>query len=361
MSPPIVADTDTNATFALILQIVFEPVVSMSQLLPLTLNWVPEGPISATAVPGVNCALQVLPQFIPAGDVVIVPDPDLLTITVLTSVNCAVTALLLLIVSVQLVLCPALAQSPPQPANSLPELGCAVSVTAVLAVWVAPHVVPQSMPPPVTEPSVRLKLLTWSWNVPGVNVAVTVFAAFMLTVQVLPELLVHPLQLWSDEPAEAVAVNTTLLSRSKSALQVEPQFIPAGDEVTVPVPAPAFVIVSCVGTMNEAVTDLLVLIGIVQLPVPEQAPPQPTNVNPAPAFALRVAVPPQLYVALQVVPQLILLSVVVTELAPAPEPVFVTVRTVFVSMKLAYTVLSDSIPTVQLVPVLEHPLQLPNL
>jgi hypothetical protein len=45
------------------------------------------------------------------------------------------------------------------------------------------------------------------------------------------------------EPVAAVAVRVTLALASKAALQVAPQSMPAGVEVTVPLPVPAFVAV----------------------------------------------------------------------------------------------------------------------
>jgi hypothetical protein len=87
-----------------------------------------------------------------------------------------------------------------------------------------------------------------------VNVAVTLRADVMETVQV--EVPLHaPDQPENVEPVAAVAVRVTLVPDAKEAEQVAPQLIPAGLDVTVPDPVPAFVTVSVyVGLVNVAVT-----------------------------------------------------------------------------------------------------------
>ena len=74
------------------------------------------------------------------------------------------------------------------------------------------------------------------------NVAVTDFAPSIVTVQVpVPEQgLPQPLKL---EPCPAVAVSVTELPPLKLAEQVDPQSMPAGELVTVPVPVPFLVTV----------------------------------------------------------------------------------------------------------------------
>ena len=79
----------------------------------------------------------------------------------------------------------------------------------------------------------------------GLNVAVTLLAALIVTVQVLPDTEVHPLQAEKVEPLAAVAVSVTVEPVPKFAEQVDPQLlIPAGELVTVPLPVPAFVTVN---------------------------------------------------------------------------------------------------------------------
>jgi hypothetical protein len=75
------------------------------------------------------------------------------------------------------------------------------------------------------------------------NVAVTLRAAVMLTVQV-PVPVHAPLQPVKVEPAAGAAVRVTDVPDVYEALQVLPQLIPLGEEVTVPVPVPLFATVS---------------------------------------------------------------------------------------------------------------------
>ncbi len=77
----------------------------------------------------------------------------------------------------------------------------------------------------------------------GLKVAVTEELAVRFTVHVL--VLVQALAPAPDHPANvelapAVAVKVTDVPLSKLALQVDPQLIPEGLLVTVPVPVPAF-------------------------------------------------------------------------------------------------------------------------
>ena len=74
------------------------------------------------------------------------------------------------------------------------------------------------------------------------KVAVTALAADIVTVQV-PVPAHAPLQPVNDDPADGTAVRVTEVPVANEAEQVAPQLMPAGDEVTVPVPVPAFVTV----------------------------------------------------------------------------------------------------------------------
>jgi hypothetical protein len=60
----------------------------------------------------------------------------------------------------------------------------------------------------------------------------------MVTVQ-LPVPVHAPLQPVNVEPVAGAAVRVTLVPELKLALHVAPQLMPAGDEVTVPLPVPA--------------------------------------------------------------------------------------------------------------------------
>jgi ABC-type transport system involved in cytochrome c biogenesis permease subunit len=97
-----------------------------------------------------------------------------------------------------------------------------------------------------------------------VNVTVTVLFAAILTVHVLLswETESQPLQLLTVESPSGVAVKTTWASRANDAEQTEPQLIPEGLLVTVPLPVPLMLTVSTGFCVNVAVTDLFASIVI---------------------------------------------------------------------------------------------------
>ncbi len=76
-----------------------------------------------------------------------------------------------------------------------------------------------------------------------VNVAVTDFAAVMVTVQVVAVEDVHPVQPVNMDVASGAAVSVTLDAASKGAEQTAPQLMVPGAEETVPPPVPLFVTV----------------------------------------------------------------------------------------------------------------------
>ncbi len=81
----------------------------------------------------------------------------------------------------------------------------------------------------------------------------------------------------------------------KGCAQVAPQLIPAGLDVTVPLPVPLLPTVSVSWTsVNVAVTVVAALMGTTQSPVPVQPPPdQPLNIEPVPAAAVSVIIWPR--------------------------------------------------------------------
>ena len=102
------------------------------------------------------------------------------------------------------------------------------------------HVAPQVIPTGLeeTEPVPVPVLDTVSENVCRVNCAVTDFAASTVTTHVpVPE---HPApdQPVKFEPVAGVAVNVTTVPFVYELEQVAPQLIPAGLDVTVPLPFP---------------------------------------------------------------------------------------------------------------------------
>ena len=127
------------------------------------------------------------------------------------------------------------------------------------------------------------------------NVAVTLRAAVIASVQ--PPVPEHPpLQPANVEPLAAVAPNVTEAPLAKLAVQVLPQLMPVGLEVTVPVPVPARVTASAKvdEPLNVAVTARAAVIETVQVPVPEHAPLHAANVEPLAATAVSVTEAPLL-------------------------------------------------------------------
>jgi 3D (Asp-Asp-Asp) domain-containing protein len=112
---------------------------------------------------------------------------------------------------------------------------------AMLALQVLPQVIALGLEVTVPEPvpalvTVRAKVCT-------PKVAVMPCAELIVTVHVPVPLHPAPLQPVKAEPALAAAVRVTLVPLLKMVLQVEPQVIPLGAEVTVPEPVPLFVTV----------------------------------------------------------------------------------------------------------------------
>jgi hypothetical protein len=257
-----------------------------------------------------------------------------------------VTAFAALIVTVQVLVVPV--QAPDQPLKVDPAVTAAVKVTLLFWLKLAAQVAPQLMPAGelVTVPAPVPDLVTVSCTGTAEKLAVTAFAALIVTVQVLAVPVHDPDQPLKVDPAVATAVKMTLLFLLKLAAQVAPQLMPAGELVTVPAPVPDLEIVSCTGIAAKlAVTALAALMVTTQVvAVPVQAPVQPLKVEPAVAVAVRVTEVFCLNLTEQVVPQLIPAGALVT--VPPPVPVLVTVKTL-VGVKLAVTLLFVVMTTVQ--------------
>jgi hypothetical protein len=167
--------------------------------------------------------------------------------------NFAPTACTELMLTVQL---PVPEHAPVQPVNVEPVAGVAVKVTAVPLANAAEQVAPQEMPVGalVTVPLPAPVLLTVSVTLCWANVAVTDWAALIVTVHVPVPVQPAPLQPVNVEPVAGVAVNVTAAPVVKDAEHVVPHAIPAGLLVTVPVPVPDL------ETVSVELTDVPVLV-----------------------------------------------------------------------------------------------------
>jgi hypothetical protein len=88
-----------------------------------------------------------------------------------------------------------------------------------------------------------------------------------------------PLQPAKTEPAFGAAASVTTVPRSQFAVQVAPQSIPAGAEVTVPAPVQAAVTVTG-NCCSVKVADTVVAAAIVVVQVPEHPPPAQNETAP---------------------------------------------------------------------------------
>jgi hypothetical protein len=121
---------------------------------------------------------------------------------------------------------------------------------------------------------------------------VTARAAVIETVHVAAVPEQAPLQPANVEPLAAAADNVTDAPLLNAKLHSVPQLMPAGDDVTVPVPLPARVTVAVnvavPDVLNVAVTARAAVIDTVHVLVPLQAPLQPANAEPLAAAAVNV-------------------------------------------------------------------------
>jgi hypothetical protein len=165
-------------------------------------------------------------------------------------------------------------------------------------------------------------------SVTGVTLNVAVTSVAPLTVTVQPAVPAQaPLQPAKVEPALAVAASVNGVPGVTVSVQSAPQLMPAGALDTLPEPLPFRVTVKVTGAgvvLKVAVTAVAAFTVTVQPAVPAQAPPQPTNVEPAAGVAVSVNGVPGVTVSVQSLPQLMPAGVLDT--VPAPVPLRVTVR-----------------------------------
>jgi len=195
--------------------------------------------VKVTWVPGGNVAVHELPHVMPEGLLVTVPVPvpPRLTFNVAAvRLNAAPTAVLLLTVTVHEAVP---AHVPDQPANAEFVPAVAVRVTWVPGLNPAIQEVPQLIPAGalVTVPRPFPDRLTVRESGVTLNAA----PKEVLPVSVIAQEL-WPVQA-PDQPAKvelvaALAVSVTWVPEGNVALHVDPQLMPAGLLVMVPVPLP---------------------------------------------------------------------------------------------------------------------------
>jgi hypothetical protein len=219
---------------------------------------------------------------------------------------------------------PVPAHAPDQPANVDVASGVAVRVTVLSAGNLASQVAPQEIPAGV-ETTVPVPLpasLTFSAGFRR-KLARTDLAASIVTVQVPPAPAHAPDQPANVDVESGTAARVTVAPASKAALQTLPQSMPAGVDVTVPSPFPAFATLSSGFRLKTALTDFALFIVTVHVRlVPVQAPPQRVKEDEASGVAVSVTVVPTLKDALQAAPQSMPAGVELT--VPPPFPVVAT-------------------------------------
>ena len=123
--------------------------------------------------------------------------------------------------------------------------------------------------------------------------AVTVVDAARVTVQLPVPLQPPPLQPVNVEPVDGTAPSVIVLPALNGAVQVAPQAMPAGVEVTVPAPLPALLTDSATWlTVKLAPTVRAWSIVTTQAPTPVQAPVHPVNAEVPPAVAVSATIVP---------------------------------------------------------------------
>ena len=226
-------------------------------------------------------------------------------------------------------------QAPDHPVNCEPSAAVAVSVTVVPSTYDAVQVPPQLTPAgeETTEPVPEPDRMTVSVRRTA-NVAVTVVSLAMVTRQVPVPVQPPPDQPVNSEAGSALAVSVTAVPLSNTLVQTAPHAIAMGLLATLPLPAPDRTTVSR-GRMavNTAVTAVSAFTVARHVPVPLQAPVQPSKVEPAAGVAVRVTAVPNGKARVQVAPHVMPAGLLVT--APVPVPLRATVSTGLIAEKAA--------------------------
>ena len=152
------------------------------------------------------------------------------------------------------------------------------------------------MPSPVTVPRPVPDVFAVRSQVAGANVAVTVFAAVIETVQTFPDAEVQPLQITKNDAASGVAVSVTVVAGDVTGTEtLHPTAEPVVQEmpppVTVPRPAPDVPTVRSAVALNVAFTVFTASIETVQtFPETVVHPVQPAKTDAAFGVAVSVTV-----------------------------------------------------------------------
>ena len=170
------------------------------------------------------------------------------------------------------------------------------------------------------------------WGGAIAKVAVTAVSASTVKIQGPVPLQILPDQPAKTEPAPGFAVSVTTSPGWYTAVQaepVDPQLMPAGILVTVPLLVPLVVTTSATdatGTvLNIAVTAVSAVSVMAQEAAPvHSVPVHPANTEFASGKAVSVTVSPGTYVATQVAPQSMPAGTLVT--MPIPAPALLTMR-----------------------------------
>jgi hypothetical protein len=219
--------------------------------------------VNVTEAPFGKLKLQVAPQSIPAGLLATVPSPTPALVTVrLNVVGIAKLAVTVWSTFITTIHWPVPLQPPPlQPVNVEPAAGAAVSVTVLLTVKSASQVVPHEMPLGLLVTVPFPDFVTVKWRVLAVLLNVAVTATVVLLPGLAGSVNVQgnvpeqppPLHPANDEPDAGAAFKVTDVPASNWFEQVAAQLLmPAGVDVTVPLPAPCFVTVMV--TVRASVT-----------------------------------------------------------------------------------------------------------
>src|SRR5215470_6808831 len=170
--------------------------------------------VRITVWPAAKLAAQVDGQSMPSTSLSTVPEPDRVTVS-LNFEKVAVTVLAALMVTLHCVPPgPPVEPQPVQPPKPEPVSGVAVTVTGVLGGKSWKQSVPQLKPGPSTVPAPPPTLTLFTVSRRLVNVAVTVRATLIDTVQTLPLVEAQPAHEVNAELALAVGVSSTVVPGS---------------------------------------------------------------------------------------------------------------------------------------------------